>query len=345
MKALVKTQKGKGFISVIDVPIPVIPHDDWVLIEVKAAGVCGTDLHIWHDEFPYWPPVTLGHEFSGVIAEVGGAVKRFKPGDRVVAEPHSHACGVCYLCRQGRDQLCAEKRSPGWGINGAFTEFVVMPEKLLHRIPDNVSFEVAALAEPLAIAIHHVTERCGIEYGDTVFISGAGPVGILAALVAKSCGAKTTVMTGLDAAEFVRFKIAKELGTDFTVNVEKGDPSDLINRLTDGIGADVFVETSGAGAAISQGIRLLKKCGRICAIGMSSSERIAVAWSEAVQKSLDIFCCMSSSYTSWDKALTLMSTTDMDLSKLITRRANISEWESVFDDLTAERGVKAVFIP
>jgi L-iditol 2-dehydrogenase len=138
MKALVKIAKGPGNIGVREVDRPLLPAENWVIIQVKAAGVCGTDLHIWHDEFTYWPPVVLGHEFAGVVDSVGLAVKNFKPGDRVVAEPHAKACGQCYLCRTGRVQLCREKRSPGWGIDGAMTSYVQCPK------PSYIEFPMAS---------------------------------------------------------------------------------------------------------------------------------------------------------------------------------------------------------
>jgi len=131
VKALVKTAKGPGFIEIRDLGVPKIPSPDWVLIKVKAAGICGTDLHIWHDQFRYWPPVVLGHEFAGEIVETGSQVRRWKVGDRVVAEPHSLACGECEVCRRGQIQLCSSKRSPGWGIDGAFADYVAMPAFLL----------------------------------------------------------------------------------------------------------------------------------------------------------------------------------------------------------------------
>jgi L-iditol 2-dehydrogenase len=186
MRALVKTAKGPGNIEIRDIEKPEIPEDDWVLIKVKAAGVCGTDLHIWHNQFPYRPPVVLGHEFSGMIVETGKEIEGFKVGDRVVAEPHSMACGKCELCRQGKIQICSDKRSPGRGINGAFAEYIVVPSKLLHKIPEGLSYEMAALAEPMAIAVHQVAERGKINCQDFVAVTGAGPIGILAAFVAKS---------------------------------------------------------------------------------------------------------------------------------------------------------------
>ena len=345
MKALVKTDAGPGNIEIRDVSIPELPSKDWVLIKVKAAGVCGTDLHIWHDQFPYWPPVTLGHEFAGEIVKTGSKVSRFKEGDRVVAEPHTLACGVCDLCRQGRIQLCSSKRSPGWGIDGGFAEFVAMPEKLLHRVPDGMSYDIAALAEPMAIAVHQVTERCKIECQDFVAVTGAGPIGILAAFVAKSVGAGKVAITGMNACEYIRFKVAKELGADYIINVQKNDAVEQIMKLTGGKGADVVIETSGAQKAIAQSIEVLKKCGKLCAIGLGKNSETSIPWNKALQKSLDIVCCMSSGYTAWDKALTLMKNTDKDLSKLITHKAALEDWQYIFEELEAERGIKALFIP
>jgi len=169
MLALVKTQKGEGFLELQDVPEPTI-NDDEVLIEIKAAGICGTDVHVKHDTFPYWPPVILGHEFSGEIVQVGANVSGWSEGDRVVGEPHTLACGECYLCRRGHVQNCAEKRSPGWGIDGAFTKYLKYPPKLLHRIPDSMTFEQAAIVEPAANAVTDIIERKAIEAGDFVVV-------------------------------------------------------------------------------------------------------------------------------------------------------------------------------
>lgn len=344
MKGLFKTAKGKGNVEVRECPEPKLRGEDWVKIKVKAAGVCGTDLHIWHDLFPYWPPVIMGHEFSGEIVEVGSEVKKFAIGDKVVAEPHSFACGTCYLCRTGKIQLCPDKRSPGWGFDGAFAPYVVMPEKLLHKIPEGLAWDIAALAEPMAITVHQVTERCGIDCGDTVVVTGAGPIGIMCAFVAKQMGAGKVIITGLESCEKQRFPVALALGADIAVNVQKQNPVDVVMELTDGIGADKVIETSGSGAGISSSIEMLKKCGKLCAIGMGA-DMSNVPWKQIVLKSLDVVGCMSSSYTSWDKALRLMANTDKDLGMLITHRTSIDEWESVFNDLTAENGIKAMFIP
>ena len=345
MKALVKTKKGPGNIEVHDVPIPSIRDENWVLIRVKAAGVCGTDLHIWHDRFTYWPPVVLGHEFAGEIVEIGPKVKNFKVGNRVVAEPHSLACGLCTNCRQGRIQLCDHKRSPGWGIDGAFAGYVTMPEALLHRIPDGMSWEVAALAEPMAITVHQVAERAHIECQDFVVVTGAGPIGILAVLVAKAMGAGKVLITGVDACEAVRFKTARELGADYLVNVQRESMKARMLELSGGRGADLVVETSGAASAIAQSVDLVRKFGRISCIGLSESETASIPWNQAMGKSIDVFFNMSSYYTAWDRALNLMKQHEGLLQKLITHRVPIERWKETFEDLEAERGIKALFLP
>ena len=155
MKALVKVQKGDGFVEIRECPKPV-PKADEVLIRVAYTGICGTDIHILHDQFSYWPPVILGHEFSGVVEETGRAVTGLKAGDRVVGEPHNLACGKCFLCRNGNIQICDSKRSIGWGIDGAFAPYLVMPEKLLHKVSERISLKAAAMAEPCAIVAHQL---------------------------------------------------------------------------------------------------------------------------------------------------------------------------------------------
>ena len=230
-------------------------------------------------------------------------------------------------------------------MDGAFTDYLVMPYHLLHKIPQNVTDEVAALAEPFAIIVHEVLERGKIEFQDFVVVSGSGPIGIISAFIAKAAGAGTIVMTGLDAGEYCRFDVAKQLGVDRIVNVQKENLQDVVMEMTNGRGADIVIETSGAGPAIAGTVDLLRKCGRICAIGIPGPDTIQFPWKKAIYKRIDIVFNMSSYYTAWDRALSIMSKTDADLSKLITHRVSIEEWESTFNDLIAEKGIKAMFIP
>ena len=221
---------------------------------------------------------------------------------------------------------------------------MAIPAVLLHRIPDRLSYDVAALAEPLAITVHQVAERCGIECSDSVLVTGSGPIGILAAFVAKTMGADKVIMTGMNTGSLCRFPVAKKLGTDIIVNIEQESLDDALAQHTQGRGVDVVIETSGAGPAIGQGIRALRKCGRLSAIGLSAKDSVGFPWNDAMSKCLDIHFNYSSSYTAWDRALLLLARNEELLSNVITHKAGLEDWEEVFNDLVAEKGIKALFI-
>lgn len=342
MKALVKYEKGIGCIKVKEVPKPIINPKE-VLIKIKFAGICGTDIHIWHDQFPYWPPVVLGHEFSGEIVEIGRSVEGWKLGDRVVGEPHTRACGVCRFCRTGNIQICEQKRSPGWGIDGAFATYIKMPAYLLHRIPDDVSFEEAAVIEPAAIVAHHVLERGRIEPGDFVVIFGAGTIGLLAAMIAKTAGASKVMIVGTLVDEKVRFKVARKINVDYIVNVQNEDPVQKVMDITNGIGADLVVEASGAEPAINQAVKVVRKMGRISVIGLTGKNKISFPWDIAVFKVCNIIFNQSSSYTGWNKVISLLSSRKIDLTPIITHKVALEEWETAFKAIEEGEAIKILF--
>ncbi len=346
MQALVKTGKGVGLVELREVPVPTI-GDNEVLIEVKAAGICGTDLHIFQDQFPYWPPVILGHEFAGVIAATGKNVTNWKVGDRVVGEPHTHACGRCWLCRTGNRQLCPEKRSPGWGIDGCFARYMRYPEPdLLHRIPDNLSFDAAALVEPTANAVTDVLERGRVEAGDAVAVVGPGPIGLLAAMVAKAAGAGTVLLLGTDADEEIRLPVARKLKPiDYVFNVQRGDAVDFGLQLTNGRGFDLVVEASGARSGIALGIQLVRKLGRFTAIGLTGKPEITFPYDQAMFKAITLFFNLSTSYTSWDRAIQLLSSGKIETAALITHRGGLDRWPEFFTALEEKKGIKGIFVP
>ncbi len=219
-----------------------------------------------------------------------------------------------------------------------------MPGHLLHKIPEGMSFEHAALAEPAAIVVHQVHERGKIELGDIVVITGAGPMGILSTLIARECGAEKIIVTGMGSCENVRFPVAEKMGADYIVNVEKDDPVKLVREITADRGADIVIETSGAGPAIIQAVEMVRKCGRISAIGLNGAGSVSFPWNEAMHKAADVYFNFSSSYTSWDRALSVLANTDKDIDSIITHRKQIDNWESVFKDLVEEKGIKALFI-
>lgn len=343
MLALVKEKEGKENLLLKDCPLPTYGEDE-VLIRVAYSGICGTDLHIYHDQYPYYPPVILGHEFSGEIVEVGEKVTLFAPGDRVVGEPHNKACGKCYQCRNGHIQNCSDKRSIGWGIDGAFTNYLVMPENLLHRIPAKVSMEAAAVAEPAAIVAHQLLERAGVRAGDNVVIMGVGPIALLAAQMAKIGGAGKVILCGCTSDIEYRLKIAQELGCcDRFIDVLKEDANEIIMEET-GIGADLVVEASGAGSAIKTAIKVLRKRGRLCAIGMTARETVEVPWNEAMMKVLDVQFNMSSSYEGWKMALTLLESGKLRVEPMVQIR-ELKDWKQCFEDLETGKALKILLRP
>lgn len=346
MNALVKTAKGKGLVELKEVPVPTIAESD-ILIEVKAAGICGTDLHIFHDEFPYWPPVILGHEFAGIVAAVGTSVTDWKVGDRVVGEPHTLACGKCFLCRTGYRQNCLSKRSPGWGIDGCFARYMRFPEPvLLHKIPETTPFVEAANVEPTANVVHDVLERGTVGPADTVVVVGPGPIGITAALAAKSAGAKQVFLFGADADEGLRIPAARGYAAiDHVGNAQREDAAAFVLEKTEGRGADLVVDASGAEAGIALAVKLARKRGRFAAIGLTGKDAIRFPYDAAMTKALDFTFNMSTSYTSWDRAIHLVATRKIDVRPLLTHVGGLERWAEFFEAMEHKTGLKGVFIP
>jgi L-iditol 2-dehydrogenase len=344
MLSLVKMQKGVGFVELRDMPKPV-PGPGEVLIEIKSCGICGTDVHVFHDRFPYWPPVILGHEFSGQVVQVGPETAFFRAGDRVVGEPHTQACGHCYLCRTGNIQICPMKRSPGWGINGAFAQFLKMPERLLHRIPDDMSYETAAVVEPTANAVHDVIERTGVLAGDFVTVLGPGPIGLLAGLTARAGGARNVLIAGAPTDEAVRLRKARELGFETAINVAGTNLADAVRDLTGGIGADLVIEASGSPRAIASTVDLVRKMGRICVIGLSGLDEVLFPWDKAASRACVVTFNYSTSYTSWDRTIHLIASGRIPAAEIISHRLRLSEWKHAFEEIEAQRTLKVLLTP
>lgn len=344
MKAVVKYGKGKGLIEIREVPEPKIKEDE-VLIEVKAVSVCGSDLHIYHDSHPYWPPMILGHEFSGVIADIGKGVSGWKVGDRIVSETRTGSCGICYACQSGYPQICEQKRPYGIGINGAYTKYVAGPARLLHRLPENVPFEVGAVIEPTAICITSILERSGLQAGESVVITGPGPIGLLSLAVAKAAGARIVGVTGRSLDEGIRFKKARELGADFTLNVDQEDPVKKVLEMTNGLGVDILIETSGGGKAIYQAFEMVRRLGRICAIGISGKEEVPIPYDRGIFKALRYDFCFSSSWTAWERTIGLISKGVLPIEKMITHKLPLEKWEEAFHLLENLEAAKVILIP
>lgn len=344
MRAIVKYRSGDGFVDLKEVPTPVIGKDE-VLIKVRTAGICGSDIHILHDEFLSYPPVTLGHEFAGQIVKVGKEITSWEEGDRVVSEPHTGSCGLCWLCRTGNPQICPKKRPIGSGTDGAFAEFIKVPAWLLHRIPEGVSFEEASLTEPTAICIHGVLERVGIVPGDFVAVLGPGPIGLLTAQLVRVAGAGEVLIAGRSSDVDFRLKVAKKLTVEYVVNVDKEDIASKVENLTHRRGADVVVEASGSPEAINQAFQIVRRGGKICALGLTKKEKVEVPWNIGVVKGIQVVLPFSSGYTSWERALALIASRKISLRSLITHRFSLEDWSRAFSLVEKAQAIKALLVP
>lgn len=344
MQALVKTARGPGHLELRTVSVPQVAPDE-VLIRVRACGICGSDLKIQEDQHPYTPPVVIGHEFAGEIAEVGSSVTGWVASDRVVSEQHTHACGRCRQCLTGNAFACASKRAPGYFVDGAFAEFIRVPAWLLHRIPDNLSFVEAAFSEPAAVAAHGVLDRTGIAPEDVVLALGCGPIGLVAAKMAQVAGAAQVIVTGIDRDEQIRLSKARELGIDHVVNVMQTDLAALLDDLTDGEGADVVIELSGAPPAITQAFQLARRLGRVGIIGQPPTDEVAIPYREALFRALTVSFSYSSKYTSWERVLSLFERGAIDPAQFITHILPLDEWERGFDLSRSGEALKVVLEP
>jgi len=341
VRALRKLRPEDTHLELVDVDPPAAPAPGWAVLDVTYAGICGTDVHITHNGFPSWPPVTLGHEFTGVVAAVtgdagGGAA--VGPGQRVVCEPHALACTTCHLCRRGLAHLCASKRSPGWGIDGGMAERVAVPAHLLHAVPDSVGDVAAAMCEPTAVVVTGF-ERTPVPVGGTVLVVGPGPVGILSALVARACGAGRVVLAGR-ASSAGRLELARSLGIEAWTAPGEQVVADAL-EATGGRGFDLAVETSGSAGGIATCVGALRRRGALCVLGVPDAPDVQVPWGTAMSRAIDVAFSLSSSWSSWDAALALMDRGAVDPTPLATVYP-LREWQRAFSDFSSRAVVKAL---
>jgi len=343
MRALVKYANADGALEVRDLPAPSAGPGT-VLVRVHTVGICGSDIHMWHDSQSKSSkgvlPVTLGHESAGVIAEVGEGVEGWAIGDRVVCETAASICGVCALCRSGRYNLCPWREGYGLKRDGGMAEFVVAEPRVLHRIPDGVDYEAAALTEPYAVAYNAVVERATIKPGDLVVIQGAGAIGINALQVALLEGAGTTVVLGTPA-DAHRLAIATELGADHVVDITQEDPAELIGRLHDGFGADVVVDATGVSAALQQSMELVRPGGSIAKVGWGP-QPLGFTLDPLVKKAATLYGCYSHTWNTWENVLRLFATGRLRPTAIIGGVYPIEEWEEGFRAMQVGENIKSV---
>ncbi len=343
MKALVKYQKGEGNMAIRDVPEPVAGKVQ-VKIDIKATGICGSDLHIYHDDIaiPLNPPVVTGHEFSGIITEVGEGATEWKVGDRVVSETAYEVCGKCEPCMTGFYNLCNDRKVLGYWYNGAFSKYTVVPAVRVHRLPDKLDFVEGALMEPLACVTHAALELTHITAGDVVLVTGPGAIGLLTMQVAKSQGA-TVIITGTSQ-DVERLKIAKKLGADYCINVMQQNLLNEVHAVTNSQGADVIFECSGNAKAANDALLAVKKRGQFTQIGLFGKP-ISIDFEKICFKEIKVTGSLGSLWSSWKKALQLTAREKIQLRPLVSDILPITEWERAFTMFEEKKGLKLVLTP
>ncbi len=337
MKALVKAAPEVGLVMQ-QVPVPS-PGPDEVLIKIKKTAICGTDVHIW--KWDAWSaktvptPMVVGHEFCGEIVETGIAAKNFQVGQRVSGEGHI-VCGTCRNCRAGRGHLCRNTIGVGVNRSGAFAEYLCLPEVNIVPIPDDIPDEIAAIFDPLGNAVH--TALSFDLVGEDVLITGAGPIGIMGALVAQRVGARKVVIT--DITDY-RIQLAKKMGVKHVVNTATEDLSDVMTKLGMTEGFDIGLEMSGAAPAMRDMIDKMNNGGKIAMLGIAPTE-FAVDWNKIIFKMLHVKGIYGREiFETWYKMIALVQS-GLDVSGLITHRISVDDFEQGFADMLSGEAAKVV---
>jgi len=341
MRALVKAKREEG-IWLQDQPVPA-PGPNDVLIRVKRTAICGTDVHIynWDDwaQKTIPAPMIVGHEFSGEIVEIGSEVheehSKLKVGDRVSAEGHV-TCGYCRNCRAGQRHLC--RNTVGVGVNrpGAFAEYVVVPAFNVYRLPDDISDDLAAIFDPFGNATH--TALSYDLVGEDVLITGAGPIGAMAAAVARHAGARNVVVTDVNP---YRLDLASRLGATRSVNVAEESLRDVMAEIGMTEGFDVGLEMSGAPAGFSSMLEAMNHGGKVALLGILPNGA-GIEWDQVIFKGLEIRGIYGRRmFETWYK-MSAMLQSGLDLSPIITHRFPATEYQAGFDVMRSGKSGKVI---
>lgn len=336
--AVVNFAPEKHSVELREIPRATIGEED-VLLDVQAVGVCGSDLHMWTGQ-QSWPmkyPVVLGHEFCGVICEVGRRVSGWVVGERVVSEtaavidPHSP------MSRQGLYNLDPGRRGFGATVDGAMRRYVPVPARILHRMPPGMAFEQAALTEPCCVAFNAVANNARIRPGDRVVVLGPGPIGILAAAVARLCGA-TVAIVGLEI-DRARLEVARRYGCDPII----GDAADWA-RQGDGLGVDGVVDATGASASLAAALELVRPAGWISKVGWGP-QPLGFSLDPLVQKNITLQGSFSHNWPIWERVIRLIAAGTLDVRPITGGIWPLANWREAFETMHSGQIVKAVLQP
>ncbi len=342
MKALRKTQAGKG-LQIETIAVPSIGPRD-VLVRVKATSICGTDLHIYG--WDRWsqgrikPPVTLGHEFCGVVERIGEEVTAVAAGDFVSAEMHLN-CGHCHQCRLGQAHICQNLRIIGIDLDGAFAEYVKIPSTNIWKLDPAIPEHYGAILDPLGNAVH--TVLAGPIAGQTVLVTGCGPIGLMSIAVSKACGSATVFATETNEH---RRKLAKEMGADLVLNPLAEDPVKQILEATGGTGVDALLEMSGQPAAIQQGFKALRAGGRASLLGIPTENVPLDLVQDVIFKGATVQGIYGRRmYATWVQMTALLKARRVNLEPLFGERMELGNFEAAFAKLQSGLAGKILMYP
>jgi threonine 3-dehydrogenase len=338
MKALVKATAGKGF-ALKSVPEPTI-RDDEVLIRVRRAGVCGTDVHIY--EWDDWakgrvkPPIVVGHEFAGDVVEVGKLVTDVRTGDRVTAEGHI-VDGRCLLCRTGNAHVCPHTRIIGVDRDGCFAEFIAMPATNVWHLDDDISYDVGGIHDPMGNAFH--TALTADIPGATVLITGCGPIGVFAVGICRVAGASRIIASDVNPK---RLALARAMGAHDTVRPEEVEA--IVRRHTDGLGVDVALEMSGVASAIHQALALVRLGGRVQMLGIPAKPMELDLATEVIFKGITIYGVVGRRmYDTWHQMTRFLRSGEFDPTPVITHRFGLEEADQAIGAIKSGEAGKVIF--
>jgi L-iditol 2-dehydrogenase len=339
MQALMKTRAGEGNVELVTVPEPECPADG-VKVEVRYTGICGTDLHVYHDTFRSYPPVVLGHEFSGIVTEAGSAVERVKPGARVaVLGSTAVMCGECEHCRQGYYMFCRKRRGMGHGVNGSFTRYVVVRPDQVYLLPESVSLEDGAVCEPFASAVQAVEELAPCHAGDVALVSGPGPIGLLCAMLLVSRGCRVLV-AGTER-DGIRLQVAGRLGIDCTIDIGREDLQTVVAEITHGRGVDFAVEAAGAESSAAACLHALRNQGTYIQVGIHG-KGVRFPLDLVLYKQVRLYGSLGHSLITWDRVMRIVEHGKVNLRAVVTHVMPLSRWREAFELCETKQAVKVL---
>jgi alcohol dehydrogenase/L-iditol 2-dehydrogenase len=341
MKALVKYGNKPKEVEIRDVSIPQIgPHD--VLLEVKAAGICGWDIEMWLHTmaYPVTVPVIQGHEFCGIIKEVGSQIQGFSVGDRVVSETAAVICEKCSQCRSGNYHLCPDRKGFGYGVDGAFTDYVKVPARCLHRIPENVPFEHAALTEPACVAYQAMVILSDVCPGKPLLIIGPGPIGLFCVQMAKISGASPVILAGTSR-DTDRLSVGKQLGADLLLDVIQIDPTQYINQQTDNEGIPLVIDATGNNQSLKFAMNAVARGGQITKIGWGPRP-VDFSLDPLLQKAVRLQGTFSHNWLTWEAVVSLLSQNKIHMKPMISHQIKLDQWQKTFEIIETAKAIKAV---